>query len=443
MQSATLGWLSPVRVANVEVRDDRQQIVAVIPQAAGSRSLLSLLMNRNPPDTIRITRPQLTIRVDERGSNVQELLARHLVHPQWPTASVEIVDAQVTVVDRAREATLCKIENLRATLDSRRDPRWLEARVEGDLVGAGSQAGRLKVSAQYGLPPRPGDGRPHAAADTGQVTADVDSLPLGLIRPLAARLAALSQLDGRVSGTLQLDYRGPDSDQSKFDARLTIDDLALGSAWLAGDVLRLARVQCDGTLSGRLDDVRIDKFKAQSELGWVSAGGTLPLAALSAGDAAAALRRQTVQMTAQLDLARLAQLLPHCLHIQHDTRIVSGRVQMSAGNRPGPDGAVLQSQIEVGQLKAVRAGHEIAWPQPVTVNLGLHETAGGPVIDCAPLPVEFSASGRLGHAGKANRPGPLRSRSIDRRIDPFRRPGRPGPQRQGVGRGDLPAAGRQ
>ena len=393
VRSATLGWFSPVNLADVEIRDAQQQVVAVIPQVSGSRPLLSLLTNSNPPDTVRIVQPKLTVRVDEHGSNIQKLLAQRLAHLELPAIALEIVDGQVTVVDRVRDATLCKIDKLQATIDSRLDPRSLDVAVQGNVAGAGERSGRLKLALKFGFPPGDGEGREQAARvaampNTGQAMVDVASLPLELARPLAARLAGITELGGQVSGTLQLDWRGPDSEQSKLAARLTVDDLALGGTPLAGDVIRLAHANASGTLGGRPDDLRIDKLSADCELGTVSVAGPLRLADLSAGDSevrvgtlGSALGRQAAEMTAAVDLARLAQMLPHCLHIQPDTQIVSGRVQMSLSNRPGPDGAVVQGRIEVGQLKAMQAGHEIAWPQPVAITLAARQTSRGPVID--------------------------------------------------------------
>lgn len=415
VRSATLSWFLPVQLSGVEVRDANRQVVAVIPQLSGSRSLLGLLIGGNSPDTVRIVQPQLTLRVDDHGSNIQELLARRLARPERPALALEIVDGQMTVVDRARDATLCTIDKLQATIASRPGPRTLDVAATGTVARAGERSGRLKLALKLGFPPTPLAGRPEGGRqqaargavlpDTGHATLDVESLPLGWAQPVAARLAGITELGGQVSGTCQLDWHGPESDQAKLAARLVVDELTLGGPPLNGDVIRLAHLQGSSTLGGRLNDLRIDTLSADCELGKVSVACTLPLASLSAGDSpsgagplGSALRGQAAEMTADLDLARLAQMLPRCLHIRRDMQIVSGRVQMSLSDRPAPDGAVVQGKIEVAQLKAVQAGREIAWPQPVTVALTARETSRGPVIDvlqCQSSFLQVEGSGTL------------------------------------------------
>ena len=299
--SASLGWFSPVTLWNLEVRDGRNEPVLVIPKAAGDRPLISILWDNSRLGHFRVEQPQVSLLFDDRGSNVEDMLAKYLARKQKSNrrygVTLEVVDGTIFLRDCGRNLA-SKLENLQLTLTNPAQPQQsfaLEAAgslVESATEGAAGRSGRLNVSLEIGpLPPEgeePSNSLRMKATGgvplpkTGRLKLGLESLPLAIWQPLAASFASVTALDGRATGMVQVQWNGPVSDRTRLDANLVADDLLLGARRLGRDQLRLRQLRSTCSIAWPAEEVRVSKLSAECELGTASLTGSFHVGKISA-----------------------------------------------------------------------------------------------------------------------------------------------------------------
>lgn len=417
--SASLGWFSPVTLWNLEVRDTRHEPVLVIPKAVGDRTLISILWDNSRLGRFRVEQPQVSLLFDQQGSNLEDMLAKYLARKQKSNrrygVTLEVVDGTIFLRDCQRNLG-CKLENLQLTLTNPALPQQpFELEAAGSLVemvadGGAARSGRLNVSLEVGPLPvegeEPGNSLRMKATGgvslpkTGRLKLGLESLPLAIWQPLAARFTSITALDGRATGMVQVQWNGPVSDKTRLDANLVADDLVLGARPLGRDQLRLRQLRSTCSIGWPAEEVRVNKLSAECELGTASLTGMFHVGKITAHGVLEALHEQTYEIASDLDLAGLAQMLPNTLRIQRDTQVTGGRLVAACNSRPGTEGGVLQGRFEAAQVRAVKNGRELRWDQPIVLTLAAHQKYPALVIDnlnCQSSFLQMEGSGNSSH----------------------------------------------
>ena len=99
--SASLGWLSPIRFEQIEIRSSDGTPTVTIPLLAGDRPLWQYLVSPRHLGNFRIERPQINIVAGKEGSNLAEVFsvgkpAKTAAAPPDLSMGLEIVDASFT-----------------------------------------------------------------------------------------------------------------------------------------------------------------------------------------------------------------------------------------------------------------------------------------------------------------------------------------------------------
>ena len=119
VESASLGWFSPIVLRGVEVRDPQDQPLAEVAEFSTSKSLLGILWNSSALGELRVQQPKLTIVSRTDGSNVEDAIAKYLEPSDKPPSAVsfslEVVDGSLVLTDRGNGQT-CQLENLAVDL---------------------------------------------------------------------------------------------------------------------------------------------------------------------------------------------------------------------------------------------------------------------------------------------------------------------------------------
>ncbi len=407
VQSASLGWLAPVEARGVEVRDAAGKPLLALPSVIGDRPLLKILWNYRNLGAFRLAGPTLTVLLRDDGSNVEDVLAKYLVaektEAEQPAAApfevaVEILEGQATVADE-RTGLAWRIENFaakfgRSAADGGTTAVELSAQLpEAQAPGAsGSIAAAMKMS---------------ASATEG--TAKIESFPLAMLRALAARFAPGTTLTGRLSSEIRIAAgSGPTPNAANpcaAHATLRLAGFSLAAPFLQGDVVRLDRLEAAGQGAWQPGRVMIENATLDCDCGRAALSGVVPLGGKE-GFSVAALLGERQDFSGQIDLARLAQLLPATLRLRPDLRIDGGAVQWAASCRPEPTGAQWHAHIESANLTAMRAGRRIVWEKPIRVKLDAHAPAGADasrtVIDQLRCESDFLALEAAGDADNLN-----------------------------------------
>lgn len=395
--SASLGWLQPVALYDVQVADSAGRPVLTAPSVTGSRTLLGLVTDTSDLGTFRLEQPVLRVTCTSGQTNLETLFAPK-PSSSAPSDSgagrtgvgLELVNARVEVcdADTSKEWKLADL-NLSATL-----PRDGSAPVTLKVQGGAPDTGTVDVDLSAQLPAT-GD----LAQSVGQVKINVDGLSLALLTPLLRRVDPTLQLDGR--GTLHLDGRW-ETDSSgtplvRANGRVAARQLAVAAGFLA-DRPQLERLDVPYRLALRGRRLQVEKLELDCDVGKAWFIGTL-----DAGDDLAALARAGQEAGADVDLARLTALLPHTLHMQSDVRLTSGRLTARVQSAARGDQAVWTADLRTTELRGVNAGKPVAWPEPVVVAVKAQRKGTElPVLDQLRLESSFLKVNAAGSASNLN-----------------------------------------
>ncbi|MBN2474168.1 MAG: hypothetical protein JXB62_06155 [Pirellulales bacterium] len=384
VQSASLGWFSPIVAEGIEIRDAQQRPVFQATTLTGERSLAAILWNTSRLGAFRLERPKLDVVMRGNGSNIEDVLAAYLAPSEEPTPAIGltlgVVDGHVSLIDQGGGRTW-EIEKLQVALTT-----------SADVAGAID----LETSGTVADPQRPGrfmlrlSMRPAAEEDasyqpstgTGEVAFETDAVPLEACHALLARFSPQTRLAGRLSSNVETRWGGAETaGPLTIQADVTADGLRLAAAPLGTDELALRRLVANCRLAWHDDRIEIAESSLDCDLGNASVQGTLELGDGESLSMLTSVLGQTYQTNGRLDLVRLAEMLPGTLRIREGAEITSGQVQWSLGSRPEPQGMVWQGQIEAKGLEAVYGGRPLAWEKPIVLTMALRESPQGPVVE--------------------------------------------------------------
>jgi len=396
VRSASLGWLSPVSACGIEVRDEQGQPLLEIPRATGDRSLLGLLWNRSNLGRIRLEQPKLSLLFRQDGSNVEDVLAALLeTAGQEPPAPVdlelEIIDGEVSIHD-ARAQQSWQVDQLQLVLRlpaDRSRPLGLQA---SGLIAGGPSPAQFAVDLKMPLA-----AEDQAGQGSSEVVIHTDELPLAMFAPVVCRFAPEARLAGRLTSAIQCRLSGrPIPEKMLVEGTVTARDFMLATPLLAGDRVQLQQLKASCDIALENNHFEIERLVAESDLGNVSLAGVLDLGQTSPKNTAVWLSRQRYLITGQIDLARLANMLPETLRIREGTRVTGGQLGVTLASRRVGEEMVWQGRIETGNLTAVCQGRQFVWQQPILISLAARQGSQGPVVerlDCRSDFLEVHAAG--------------------------------------------------
>ncbi len=217
--AASLGWLSPIRFEQIEIRSPDGVPTVIIPLLAGDRPLWRYLVSPRQLGNFRIERPQVNIVARKEGSNLAEVFsvgrpAKAAAAPPDLSMGLEIVDAgfsfraldskepwsigQVNLAlalepssvtpSRTPELVLRKGNVLRGTAITPAMCRDLLKYAAPVLAGVSETSGRLSLDLDEWRIPL---AAPQQARGSGRLTVHALQLDAG---PLTKSLAAMLQL---------------------------------------------------------------------------------------------------------------------------------------------------------------------------------------------------------------------------------------------------------
>lgn len=236
VQSASLGWFSPISASGIEICDAENQLVLHADQLTAQRSLFGLLTNLHDVGTMRIERPKLTLLLSKDGSNIETVLARWLNSEssgQKTGFSLEIVDGEFTVCDMETRKTW-QLEKLQFALAMSRQsdlPTKLEATA---AVKDGQRTSSLSLSFHQ----EPCDSRADLksansntnssalgnrtydtlANTSGELNFQAESLPLAMFERMAARRWPQTRLTGTLASKVGLQWTSLNTIKLNADA---------------------------------------------------------------------------------------------------------------------------------------------------------------------------------------------------------------------------------
>jgi len=383
VESASLGWFSSIVLRGIEIRDEQDQPLLQAAEFSIDKSLLRLLWNTSALGKLRLEQPRLSVVSRGDGSNVEDALANYFApseKPPWKgTLVLEAVDGSISITDQGSRQT-AQLENFALLLDmsaGTNGPMHLQASA---AIADPQHPGRLAAELHLGQPEV--QNQPAAAAAATELSLSAAEVPLAALQSLLARCAVSVQLTGRLSGQFRTRWEGEgDAAKTSMEVDLTADELTLAAAALGTDRVRLARARAACQIVWQQDRIRIEKSALECDAATASLSGTLLLGKDLAESLFDSALHQAYQVEAQLDLARLAAMLPNTLRIRKETQITAGEVSLSLSGGQEAQGMTWRARLEAADLKAVEQGRPLAWERPILLILNAHNGPQGPVVE--------------------------------------------------------------
>jgi hypothetical protein len=349
---ASLGWFSPVELRDVTVKDAQGRTLLTAAKVTSSKSLFSLLQDRSDLGEFTIERPAVEIVCEKQSTNLEDALADVLKDdaPPGPTrtaVSLCVVDGKLTLRD-AETQKACEFEAVTATVAV---PR---SRSEPVTAKLSATAGTGTISADLTLGP---NSRAVVAA-TG--------LPLESLAPVVRRFEPTVSIAGQLTANLTATWGRDPVGKPTFglDGTASVKDLDLVGPWLKGDRLRLASVELPVKLEAVGSAVRVERAELTCDVGKLTAVGTFdpdqPLDKL--------FDQPGTMVHAEIDLAKLAALLPRLLRVRDGTALTDGRLTVKLASRGTPAGTAWDGEVRTSALKATRDGRPFEWKEPLSVE---------------------------------------------------------------------------
>jgi hypothetical protein len=385
----SLGWLSPVRIGRVDIRDEHGQPLIGVDRIETARTLLSLLVNRKNLGEIQITRPVIYAQVRPGGSNLEDALAPFF---QLPPSEESIACALNVSEGRCilrtegieRETIIGETDAVIAVPGDSSQPISFELAAH---VSDGAASGEWKCLGEWRSAASPGG--------VGSLQAETRDVPLAALSPVLARSGVQAETAGRLDGRCDVTLDETGGATLLVEKCIAKDLVLVAPQYLGEDRIRLARLETSGKISLSESLLRLEQVELACDAGKMEISGEAPKSAISTGPLLAALRETTFDAQGDVDLARLAQLVPQTLRLREGLTVTSGVVQFACATKGGDVDRRWEGSLETSNLVAQHEGRAITWDRPLAATFAIRDTQAGPVIDRLACESDFfRAAGR-------------------------------------------------
>ena len=383
--SASLGWFSTVEMHDVAVIDRQGNTIATARTMTCSKSLLSLARNSDDTGTITIDGLVLRVTSDKQTTNLEELIRPYLSasgepeSPHRPALSIRITNGTINLHDGDKQFDH-ELTALTAAIDIAADP---SAPIKASFSVASGTSGTLAADLSIG------------AGDQVKLTAV--NFPLNPFASALRRIAPTADLSGTLTADVALDLGKDAAGASTLHAagNISTRSLVVAGPWIPKDRFALAVLDMPFQISTHGGTVHVDRLSLACDAGKLSAAGTFK----PEGSVDQLVDTAGVKVDADIDMARVAGLLPNLLRIRAGTEIKEGGVKLHLESAAGPSGTVWSGMVSTTALKAARDGREFTWEQPLSIEFAGHLPPGHlPIFDKFVCRSDFIALNAAGSA---------------------------------------------
>ena len=379
----TIGWLTTPVVRDVVVFDAHGDRLLEVTAVRLNKHLAALLANYSELGEIRIEQPTVNLVLRADGSNLEDAIAPWLEPSDSSVkigCSVMIEDGSVQITDTVA-GTQWSATKVGLDLDLPSESTSpLTAQLNTTLNPPNGNPGTLNGSVSWQRPTGPTtDG-----LGKGHLTVKSTGLPLDLADSLLHRFVGAVTAKGLLNSDVQLDWG--DASQAVKVTQLNAQGLLLAAPqWFGEEQIQLASLAVSGAFSRRGGTWQIEPTTIDSDLGHLQASGSATLDGAASdslfNDLMRAVRQGQFRVEGQLELARLASMLPRTLRIREGTYVSSGQVALLLAGDMTAEGRRWEGRIETRDLAAMYQGRPIQWEQPIVVTAAARDANGTIAFD--------------------------------------------------------------
>jgi hypothetical protein len=405
--SVSLGWLSHPVLRDVRLLDAEGRLIATIAEIEVARSLLSLAWEQHDLGQITVRGADLQIAFAGGISNLEQVLTPATTQPAptapgavsgrgRPTLTLSCPDACITISDA----------------DSQRSWTYSPINFTADVPATGPIAVNINAAVRERV-------SQHLSADLSigvealsiDGTLTTNDLPLEPLAVIARRWDRTVQLQGRL--TSQLRVRGSGTGHLSVDGELRAAELHLAGVMIGADELRLAQVDVPCRLAYVDGVLAVERLAVTTDLGNVELAGTFE-------PTGPWLDRPGLTAKADVDLAKLATLLPQTLSLHQEVTVTAGRLTADIRSEPGASGVAWMGEVRTSDLAGRHRGQAITWKQPLVADFRVRPGVDGwPIVDRLACDSEFLHLTAQGDAHRLSLEGNADLEALSRQLGQF------------------------
>jgi len=380
-ESASMSWFSPVELRGVTFTEPSGRVAVTAPKLTTSKTLWQLATQRDDLGTFHIHDPEILITFENGASNIEEWIANYTKDdgrppkPERLAFAIEATNGTATL----KGTPDTRLQNAGYTFrspKSRTEPMDMRATAET------ATGGKIDTRVQLG--------------ETMGVELTAAAFPLGALAQVLPRVAPGLAVDGSFTADLTGKWSLPADKPMTlaFAGSANIADFAIRAPWFKGETLALKSVALLKSEIATLDTGKIEvkSLRLLCDAGDASVSGVFD----PAFDLDAFMKQTGIDIAANVDLAKLATILPKLLSIRTDTVIQRGSVGFTLKSEAGPTGTTWVGGVQTRDIEARRGQQTLMWKSPLEANFrGRLRGDGLPDFDDFKILSEFiSVAGR-------------------------------------------------
>ncbi len=391
----SIGWFSPIVVKGLRAEDETGHLLLDAKEFSTVETLWTLATRQTNLGRMRLVDPVISVTIRPDGSNLEDVYAKFMSGPAStapiPAFEFEMVNARIELANKSasRESTITPVSLVLASTKGGVDDIQITV---GDVPDSdASKSAEPNAAASDWLAIRfgnkPSDDAAATTTDSQHVRLKARGWNLDKLLPALARFEPAAQLAGQFDADVKASLR---STAAAFDwtwnGDVSLRELAVsGLAALKQDKVALDAITAGGRFSSQGGRLSMADAKLTTDVGELTATGDIPLAGLTSSAGLNAVQsivgEEDFQLNGQVDLKRLAALLPQTLRVREGTQITAGRVDVSLTGEESEGLRRWKGNATLAGLTAVNQGESIAWKTPFTTAFQAHRQDGAIVVD--------------------------------------------------------------
>ena len=441
----SLGWMSPVVIKDLKVQDDQGNPLLDVQKISTGHSLWRLAAQSGNLGTLTLTEPIVHVSLRNNGSNVEDLIAKFAsgtsttsatesnkpsTTGSLPSVTIEIEKAKIELDHKAsgRQSTLDEIECRIVSSKGAVDEFDLAIGAPGSIHHEPSIAEPMSSNS---LTAHFGNSSP---TESGSVTPGskravlrASHWQLNWLEPGLARVMPKAELKGELNAEASVEL-APNSSSFDFDweGTVSLDRLLLaGIDALKQDRLAFDQIELSGRVATTQGRLVMNDLKVGTDIGELVATGDVPLDPKSKKSAAeliqSLLSDEDYHVVGDLDLKKLAAMLPQTLRIRDGIEITGGEVKLQIAGDDSTGVRRWSGAAGIIGLTAEHQGKSIPWDKPLVARASAHRDQATIIVDqleCKSDFLQVKGSGTLEDA-KFNATGDLSKllENLERFVD--------------------------
>ena len=401
--SVSLGWFSRAVFYDVALRDAGGKTIGSAPTIHTERSLFDLLRNRSDLGKLTIDQPRLQMVLTENSSNLEQVFSDwsngRETSASFFECEIQVIDGTIEIIDQVSkiewQATHLEVNSHFGTL---RQPTFS---LSGSLESQDHPTGSLCLSLTADRLALPSD-------EQNLYEVEFEGMSLSYLQTICRRFLGHITLAGVVDGKVLVRHSAC-QDLILHIERFQSAAMAIGIPHFEqSEQLHLGPTEIQGMLSLDAKQLSCNGLTIDSPLihGHVTAAlerHTLQqLSELNVRDlnVLGALVTQKTNIHINLNVAQLAQCLPHTLRVREGLTIKRALVELILETKTVDGNRQLVGVLRTDDFVGISQGRNISWHTPCHAEVVIRDSTNGLMMETLSCDAGFAqatAQGSLNH----------------------------------------------